>query len=209
MTEENNDDLNNESKSHKLSHFIQHPIGIIPFTKSTPYDHYRTKYSSLITFLNIKIISAFGVANTDWMSKPDPYCILRIDNRELCRTSIQRNTYSPIWNHKYTCIISGMLYDKCILVFSVYDKDRFTKDDFLGQVEIGLDDVVKGNLTGKSFMLESRKARFDKVTGSICIEISAKSGQKMEMEQQQGGGYGGDDCDQWHFQNGKLHPGSI
>mmetsp|Transcript_2180 Transcript_2180/g.3842 ORF Transcript_2180/g.3842 Transcript_2180/m.3842 type:complete len:160 (-) Transcript_2180:1257-1736(-) len=151
--------------------------------------------------VEVKIVSAYGVINTDAKGKSDPYCVLHLGSHQLTKTSVEKDTLSPVWNHLYTFVLCGSISNSEKLLFEVYDKDRFTKDDFMGKIEIPLIDIVNNCVTGNTHMLESREFRIDKVAGSITVETQfMKVENKSSVDRK---------LPAWHFQNGKLHAGLI
>jgi len=85
--------------------------------------------------LHITIVGARGLRDADWLpgaGKSDPYCICELEGKpdaNKLETQVINNTCDPSWDFQ------GSLTDYAAgdsLVFKVYDKDSFKKDDFLG-----------------------------------------------------------------------------
>ena len=75
--------------------------------------------------------------------------------RTICssKTSVIDGTLDPVWNE--TVIVSGV-YGSDYIVLNIYDKDSFTKDKFLGQVELCLADypVLFNDIRGGVVVLD-------------------------------------------------------
>mmetsp|Transcript_121416 Transcript_121416/g.343995 ORF Transcript_121416/g.343995 Transcript_121416/m.343995 type:complete len:217 (+) Transcript_121416:72-722(+) len=84
--------------------------------------------------LRLEIVSASNLYNADWakMKKSDPYCILSIKGRSNpnCTTRVIKDCLNPKWN--FAAELSDYELGD-VLEFSVWDKDTYSKDDFLGK----------------------------------------------------------------------------
>ncbi|KAA8499288.1 E3 ubiquitin-protein ligase NEDD4 [Porphyridium purpureum] len=155
------------------------------------------------TFL-IHVVSAYGVASMDTGSKSDPYVKVLLGDCELGKTAVVKNSLSPVWNYKIKVHLKGP--ESCVheeaLVFEAFDKDRFTRDDFLGIVKIKFDKIISGEIN-KVHMLGSRPLPHkDKVAGSLTLEFSYVPGADA------GAPAGYIDAHAYHWENGKFRPGS-
>uniref|UniRef100_A0A7S1TL19 C2 domain-containing protein n=1 Tax=Erythrolobus australicus TaxID=1077150 RepID=A0A7S1TL19_9RHOD len=150
--------------------------------------------------LHICIVSAFGLQNTDFGSLSDPYCRLTVDGQEIAKTHVVDNNLSPVWHTQVRLHLQGQVDPRAVVFnFSLYDKDKFTKDDFLGHYEMTLEEMLSAAAQGThTYMLERRKHRRDKVTGSLTLEVTARDGAAAE-----------DGDLKWHFQNARLRPGGL
>lgn len=95
----------------------------------------------------------------------DPYCVVYLDNIKVMKTKYVRNTVDPVWDEK-----SGMVIkegENQELKFQVYDKDRFTRDDFIGEVSITIAEVIEGKILDRSLVL----MRNDRSVGYLHVQL--------------------------------------
>ncbi|KAK6913546.1 C2 domain [Dillenia turbinata] len=106
--------------------------------------------------LRIHVIRGHNLAKRD-ISSSDPYIIFRMGKQKL-KTSVVKKNLNPEWNEDLTlCIADPNLPVKLL----VYDKDRFSLDDKMGDAEFDI----------KPF-LEALKMRLDDVpSGTIITKI--------------------------------------
>jgi len=82
--------------------------------------------------------------------KSDPYCEVSMGAQEH-RTPVINNTLNPRWNHSMQFSIRDVHED--VLCITLYDRDIFTPNDFLGRTEVRIQDifsetkVTKGPIT--------------------------------------------------------------
>lgn len=87
------------------------------------------------------VAEARGLRHTDFLgSSPDPYAVLQL--REVrYQTRKERSTRNPSWQAEFDFAAFG---PQDQLTISLWDKDRFTQDEFLGQVVLRFDDLSDG-----------------------------------------------------------------
>ncbi|MQL74472.1 hypothetical protein Taro_006845 [Colocasia esculenta] len=94
--------------------------------------------------LEVLLVGAKGLEDTDFLSKMDPYAILK------CRTQEQRSSIAsgkgsnPEWNESFIFTISDHVTD---LTIKLMDSDTFSEDDFVGEATIPLEPLfMEGSL---------------------------------------------------------------
>ncbi|CAO2835061.1 unnamed protein product [Amaranthus hypochondriacus] len=99
--------------------------------------------------LEVLLVSAKALENSDFLSSMDPYVIL------TCRTQEQKSSIStdggsnPEWNETFLFTVSGEAPD---LNLKIMDKDNFSADDFVGEANISLSVVFEeGNVPPTSY----------------------------------------------------------
>ncbi|XP_072955687.1 elicitor-responsive protein 3-like [Typha angustifolia] len=86
--------------------------------------------------LEVLLVGAKGLENTDFLCDMDPYAIL------ICRTQEQRSSIAsgkgsdPEWNETFVFTVSGNVSE---LVIKLMDSDAGTSDDLVGEVTIPLE----------------------------------------------------------------------
>ena len=110
----------------------------IPFkdAKLTPLSNpYMTFYIKIISGRNIKVADVTGLS--------DPFCILQIKNRkEKQNTATKIQTLTPVWNQTFQFKI--LSYNTDVFILTVYDYDKYSKNDFLGSWQINIKDIKPG-----------------------------------------------------------------
>ncbi|XP_023532855.1 elicitor-responsive protein 3-like [Cucurbita pepo subsp. pepo] len=88
--------------------------------------------------LEVLLISAKGLENTDFLCDMDPYVVL------TCRSQEQKSSVSsgkgsePEWNETFVFTISDGAEE---ITLKILDSDSGTQDDFVGEVTIPLEPV--------------------------------------------------------------------
>ncbi|XP_072004261.1 E3 ubiquitin-protein ligase NEDD4 isoform X2 [Engystomops pustulosus] len=144
--------------------------------------------------LRVKVIAGFGLAKKDLLGASDPYVKLTLyDPASGIITSIQTKTVkkslNPKWNEEILLRVSPQ---KHRLLFEVFDENRLTRDDFLGQVDIPLYQLPTENprlerpYTFKDFILHPRNHK-SKVKGHLRLKMTylpKNSGSEEENTEQ-------------------------
>ena len=101
--------------------------------------------STTSEFLRLKIISGHNLPNADvgFGNKSDPYVKIHAPNHAFIpkKTKIKKNTLNPKWDEEFLIKVSPGVEQKILL--EVFDYDHLTSDDFLGKVELNLDNMLK------------------------------------------------------------------
>ncbi|XP_069838556.1 E3 ubiquitin-protein ligase NEDD4 isoform X2 [Dendropsophus ebraccatus] len=129
--------------------------------------------------LRVKVIAGFGLAKKDLLGASDPYVKLTLyDPTNGIITSIQTKTVkkslNPKWNEEILLRVSPRQHR---LLFEVFDENRLTRDDFLGQVDIPLYQLPTENprlerpYTFKDFILHPRNHK-SKVKGHLRLKMT-------------------------------------
>ncbi|XP_050236317.1 elicitor-responsive protein 3-like [Mercurialis annua] len=94
--------------------------------------------------LEVLLVSAKALDDTDLITKMDPYV------RLTCRTQEQKSSVAsgkgsePEWNETFVFTVSEGASE---LILKIQDSDRFTHDDFVGEAIISLEPVfMEGSL---------------------------------------------------------------
>ncbi|XP_056428353.1 E3 ubiquitin-protein ligase NEDD4 isoform X2 [Hyla sarda] len=144
--------------------------------------------------LRVKVIAGFGLAKKDLLGASDPYVKLTLyDPTNGILTSIQTKTVkkslNPKWNEEILLRVSPQQHR---LRFEVFDENRLTRDDFLGQVDIPLYQLPTENprlerpYTFKDFILHPRNHK-SKVKGHLRLKMTylpKNSGSEEENTEQ-------------------------
>lgn len=89
--------------------------------------------------LYVTVCGGHDLKPCDSGGKSDPYALLSVTGRyhrslrHPKRTSVRKNTLDPVWNE--TFVFENVDAAACLHV-SLYDKDRMSQDDFMGEVMV-------------------------------------------------------------------------
>ncbi|KAG9489389.1 hypothetical protein GDO78_005398 [Eleutherodactylus coqui] len=129
--------------------------------------------------LRVKIIAAFGLAKKDLLGTSDPYVKVTLYDPEKdalanYQTKTVKKSLNPKWSEE---ILLRVFPKKHRLLFELFDENRLTRDDFLGQVDIPLYQFPTENpwlvrpYTFKDFLLHPRNHK-SKVKGHLRLKMS-------------------------------------
>ncbi|XP_068188314.1 E3 ubiquitin-protein ligase NEDD4-like isoform X2 [Antennarius striatus] len=129
--------------------------------------------------LKVKVIAGIGLAKKDILGASDPYTRLSLYdpvNGEI--TSLQtktiKKTLDPKWGEEF---FFRVLPRKHRLLLEVFDENRLTRDDFLGQVDIPLNQIPTENPNSerpysfKDFLLHPRSHK-SRVKGHLRLKMT-------------------------------------
>ena len=109
----------------------------------------------------------------DVFGKQDPYVKIKTNSGEFKTHTCNNGGKRPYWNDAFTFNLAG----DTNIHLSIWDKDTFSKDDFLAETNINLmGNLMQGNNT-KWYNLTYK----GKPAGQIYIEIQYMPGQGMGM----------------------------
>nr|XP_031297694.1 E3 ubiquitin-protein ligase NEDD4-like isoform X8 [Camelus dromedarius] len=145
--------------------------------------------------LRVKVVSGIDLAKKDIFGASDPYVKLSLyvadENRELAlvQTKTIKKTLNPKWNEEFYFRVNPSNHR---LLFEVFDENRLTRDDFLGQVDIPLshlpteDPTMERPYTFKDFLLRPRSHK-SRVKGFLRLKMAympKNGGQDEESSEQ-------------------------
>uniref|UniRef100_A0A8D2E2D5 E3 ubiquitin-protein ligase n=1 Tax=Sciurus vulgaris TaxID=55149 RepID=A0A8D2E2D5_SCIVU len=145
--------------------------------------------------LRVKVVSGIDLAKKDIFGASDPYVKLSLyvadENRELAlvQTKTIKKTLNPKWNEEFYFRVNPSNHR---LLFEVFDENRLTRDDFLGQVDVPLshlpteDPTMERPYTFKDFLLRPRSHK-SRVKGFLRLKMAympKNGGQEDENSEQ-------------------------
>ena len=82
--------------------------------------------------LYIKVLAGRDIPVADDTGLSDPFCILElIDRKDERKTEIKKQTLNPVWNQEFQFKV--LSYNTDIFRLSLYDYDKYSKNDLLGK----------------------------------------------------------------------------
>uniref|UniRef100_A0A8C9VD56 E3 ubiquitin-protein ligase n=1 Tax=Scleropages formosus TaxID=113540 RepID=A0A8C9VD56_SCLFO len=129
--------------------------------------------------LRVKVIAGIGLAKKDILGASDPYTRVSLyDPVSGELTSVQtktiKKTLDPKWNEEFFFRVHPR---KHRLLLEVFDENRLTRDDFLGQVDVPLHQIPTENpnierpYTFKDFLLHPRSHK-SRVKGHLRLKMT-------------------------------------
>lgn len=122
--------------------------------------------------LHVTVIEARNVAGMDKSGTSDPYCVLKSSfNKQTFKTKVIKKTLAPRWDQEFKYFTSS---SEGSIQLKMFDKDLFSSDEFMGEVNLSLDEFADGNVHDKWIVLnnEPQKKKKDKAPGEIHLKVS-------------------------------------
>ncbi|KAK4836429.1 hypothetical protein QYF36_022984 [Acer negundo] len=93
--------------------------------------------------MEVQLVSAKGLKCTDCFGKIDPYVVMQYKAQQHKSSVARGQGKNPTWNEKFVFRAeypgTGAPYK---LIFKIMDRDTFSKDDFLGEATIYVEDLL-------------------------------------------------------------------
>ncbi|KAM0884262.1 hypothetical protein ACQ4PT_031119 [Festuca glaucescens] len=94
--------------------------------------------------LEVLLVGAKGLENTDYLCNMDPYAVLRVTSQEQKSSVAEGKGSDPEWNETFVFTASENATE---LIIKLLDKDNGTNDDSVGEGRIPLEAVyTEGNI---------------------------------------------------------------
>ena len=116
---------------------IQLSVGALSVTSESNTNTQSTKTSHSTTTAEISdmicltIHSAENLPKRDLIGKLDPYVVVKSGEMKI-KSEVKNNTSNPVWELSTEI----MLLEDAPISITLFDKDRFTKDDKIGEIEL-------------------------------------------------------------------------
>lgn len=137
---------------------------------------YQLDYDFTKGELSVGVIQAADLPGMDMSGTSDPYVKVYLlpDKKKKYETKVHRKTLNPVFNETFTfknvpfAEIGGKT-----LVFAVYDFDRFSKHDQIGQIQVPLNSIDLGQVLEEWRDLQSpdNDAEKENKLGDICFSL--------------------------------------
>ncbi|XP_056137587.1 synaptotagmin VIII [Lampris incognitus] len=134
---------------------------------------YSLEYSAAQSELTVGIKEAAALKAMDVGGSSDPYVKVYIcpDKSKTCETKVFRNTLNPVFNQQFTFPISNASLSESTVVMQVFDFNRFTKHEIIGELRLQLS-TVDWNHVMEEWQDLSQPAKFEEENlGEICFSL--------------------------------------
>lgn len=136
------------------------------------------KYSLEFDFnrsvLNVSIHEARDLPGMDLNGLSDPYVnvyMLNNKNFQTFRTKIHKRTLNPVFNETFSYQISYVELAKQTLILSVYDYDKLSRHDEIGQLTLPMDSIDLTQRQVNWSELRKMNATYEGRLGDICLSL--------------------------------------
>ncbi|KAE8623212.1 hypothetical protein XENTR_v10005541 [Xenopus tropicalis] len=123
--------------------------------------------------MQVGIIQATELPALDMGGTSDPYVKVFFlpDKKKKHETKVHRKTLNPIFNETFTFKIPYQELGGKTLCMSIYDFDRFSKHDIIGEVKVPMNTVDLGQPIEEWRDLQSAEKEEPEKLGDICISL--------------------------------------
>ncbi|XP_048356285.1 synaptotagmin-1 isoform X2 [Sphaerodactylus townsendi] len=134
---------------------------------------YSLDYDFQNNQLLVGIIQAAELPALDMGGTSDPYVKVYLlpDKKKKYETKVHRKTLNPVFNEQFTFKVPYSELGGKTLVMSVYDFDRFSKHDIIGEYKVAMNTVDFGHVTEEWRDLQSAEKEEQEKLGDICFSL--------------------------------------
>ncbi|KAL6112516.1 synaptotagmin-2-like isoform X1 [Pungitius pungitius] len=123
--------------------------------------------------LTVGILQAADLISMDSGGTSDPYVKVQLlpEKKKKYDTKVHKKTLNPVFNETFVFKVPYEELGGKILSMSVYDYDRFSKHDVIGEVKIPMNTIDLGRPIEEWKDLESADQEEPEKLGDICISL--------------------------------------
>jgi Protein kinase domain/C2 domain len=121
--------------------------------------------------LHILVHKARDVAAMDHGKSSDPFVTLKSTfNKQSFKTKIHKKTLAPVWEEEFKFFVTKALGE---VVLKLWDHDRFSKNDFMGEITLKVAELADGEVHEEWFELakEPIKKKLQPEPGAIHLRV--------------------------------------
>ncbi|KAL5561841.1 hypothetical protein UlMin_031588 [Ulmus minor] len=142
--------------------------------------------------MEVMVVNAKGLGDTDFFGRMDPYVLIQYKSQERKSSVARGEGGSPAWNESFKFKVdypgSGEGYK---IILKILDKDTFSSDDFIGQATIYVEDLLAVGAEKGSAELHPRKYSIVQADQTYRGEIQVGVTFTRKEEEYDGGDFGG------------------
>ncbi|XP_064618193.1 intersectin-1-like isoform X1 [Liolophura sinensis] len=129
--------------------------------------HGNVRRTAGVGRLLVVIQEGSDLKKSDENGKSDPYCEVNMGSQEH-KTKVINGTLNPKWNTSMQFTIKDLQQD--VLCITVYDRDLFSPNDFLGRTEVRLSDIMS-DMQRKKGPLTRRLVLHEVDRGEVVVKL--------------------------------------
>lgn len=134
---------------------------------------YSLEYNVTQSELTVGVKQADSLKAMDLGGSSDPYVRVYIcpDKNKTCETKVLKNTLKPVFNEQFTFQITKASLLESTLVLQVYDFNRFSKHNIIGEIRLQLENFDWNHVI-EEWQDLSEPAKFEEENlGEICFSL--------------------------------------
>ncbi|XP_029952046.1 synaptotagmin VIII [Salarias fasciatus] len=134
---------------------------------------YSLEYSAALSELTVGIKQASSLKAMDFGGSSDPYVKVYIcpSKTKICETKVFKSTLNPVFNEQFSFQISKSALLKSTVVMKVFDFDRFSKHEIIGELRLELCSVDWNHVI-EEWQELAEPAQFEEENlGEICFSL--------------------------------------
>uniref|UniRef100_A0A096LQV3 Synaptotagmin n=1 Tax=Poecilia formosa TaxID=48698 RepID=A0A096LQV3_POEFO len=134
---------------------------------------YSLDYNFTENTLMVGIIQAAELPAMDMGGTSDPYVKVYLlpDKKKKFETKVHRKTLNPVFNEQFTFKVPYVELGGKTLVMTVYDFDRFSKHDAIGDIKVPMNKVDFSRVTEEWRDIQSAEKEEQEKLGDICFSL--------------------------------------
>ncbi|XP_068449995.1 synaptotagmin-2-like isoform X1 [Clinocottus analis] len=134
---------------------------------------YSIEYDFENAKLTVGILQAADLISMDSGGTSDPYVKVQLlpEKKKKFDTKVHKKTLNPVFNETFVFKVPYEELGGKTLMMSVYDYDRFSKHDVIGDVKIAMNTIDLGRPIEEWRDLESADQEEPEKLGDICISL--------------------------------------
>ncbi|XP_020787820.1 synaptotagmin VIII [Boleophthalmus pectinirostris] len=134
---------------------------------------YSLEYNTTQSELTVGIKQADSLKAMDLGGSSDPYVRVYTcpDKNKICETKMLKNTLKPVFNEQFTFQITKTSLMKSTVVMQVYDFNRFSKHNLIGEVRLQLENFDWNHVIEEWRDLSEPSKFEEEDLGEICFSL--------------------------------------
>ncbi|KAK3038079.1 hypothetical protein RJ639_031633 [Escallonia herrerae] len=137
--------------------------------------------------LEVVLVSAKGLEDSDFFSGMDPYAILTCRTQEKKSSVASGHGSAPEWNETFLFSISGGVSE---LKIKIMDTDTFTQDDFVGEATVPLEPLfAEGSIPPTSYNVVKDQEFRGEIRVGLTFTEQRSSDRGFDAEEESFGGW--------------------
>lgn len=134
---------------------------------------YSLEYNAALSELTVGIKQASSLKAMDFGGSSDPYVKVYIcpGKTKICETKVFKSTLNPVFNEQFSFQISKSTLLKSTAVMKVFDFDRFSKHEIIGELRLELCNVDWNHVIEEWQELAEPAPFEEENLGEICFSL--------------------------------------